>query len=206
MGVYDQEIWEKLNENMIESFLDEVNPSLEPIPFFTDTTSVKYTDLSFYDEYDLYQLKDYDAVPTVEKFLLYKKGSAIPITWTNEGIYNLNKSAPVILTDETIIDYVKFFFHYVRGRHGRFTIVEHVDDINWKEAPISNTRKALNEMIKTVEIIGKSMDGNYKLSANMVFKDSLFKSTILIDKNGRVSLTDEEILVEAMPVFLDMSS
>ena len=101
---------------------------------------------------------------------------------------------------------MKFFFHYVRGRHGRFTIVEHVDDINWKEAPISNTRKALNEMIKTVEIIGKSMDGNYKLSANMVFKDSLFKSTILIDKNGRVSLTDEEILVEAMPVFLDMSS
>ncbi len=206
MGVYDQEIWEKLNENMIESFLDEVNPSLEPMPFLPETTAVKYTDLSFYDGYNLYQLKDYDAVPSIEKFVLYKKGSVVPVTWTNESVYQLNKQAPLILTEETIIEYVKFFFHYVRGRHGRFVIVEHIDDINWKETPITNARKALNEMIKPIEIQKISDDGNFKLTANMIFKDSLFKSNILVDKNGRVSLSEEEILVESMPVFVDMTS
>ena len=203
MGVYDTEIWEKMDDNQAASFLDEVNPHLDPMPFSPQSTSVKSYDLDFYDDYALVQLTDYDAIPNVRKYVLYKPGDIIPITWTNEPIYALNKKAPVIINEETVIDYVKFFFHYVRGRHGRFIVVEHVDDIQWKETPPANARKALSEIIAPVKILSKGDDFSFTLSANMVFKDSLFKTEIFVTAEGKFTLSNEDILVEGMPVLVD---
>lgn len=208
MGVYDTEIWQKLDESQLAEFLAAVNPFLEPVPFTIGSTAVKHTALDFYDEYELYQLTDFEAIPNVKKYVLYRSGpgnssDVVPITWTNEPIYALNKRAPIIINEETVLDYTKFFFHYVRGRHGRFIIVEHVDDIQWKESPPANARKALNEIIKPIMISGKSQDGGFTLVANMVFKDSLFKTQIFVTNDGRVSLSNEEILVEGMPVLVD---
>lgn len=57
------------------------------------------------------------------------------LDWTNAPIYKLNESVPIVLDDKTVGFYVRFFFTYVRGRHGRFLIVESVDDIAWKDEP-----------------------------------------------------------------------
>lgn len=210
MGVYDNDIWEKLSAEESEDFVSGVNPYLKPIELGKNSTTVKKHDLSFYDEYDLFQLTDFESIPNVIKYVLVNKFSdfghsqkVIPITWTNEPIYRLNLSAPLILNEETVIDYVKFFFHYVRGRHGRFLLVEHVDDVNWKETPPPTARKAITEIVEPIQIIKKDENHKFTLRCNMVFKDSLFKSNVLVDDEGKVSLHDEEILVEGMPVILD---
>lgn len=205
MGLYDTEIWAKLDEAQLEAFLNHVNPVLAPLVFDTNATTVKSTDLSFYDDYRLYQITDFDAIPTLRKYVLYNpnSGDVVPITWTNEPIYSLNKKAPIIINEETVADYVKFFFHYVRGRHGRFIIVDHVDDIQWKEAPPTNARKALNDLIKPIEISEKSGEYAFTLTANMVFKDSLFKTLVHVTQDGKTALNNEEVLIEAMPVLVD---
>lgn len=207
MGVYDNDIWNKMGDEKIEAFIETINSALEPITFDPANVSVKSTDLDFYDDYALYQISDYEAIPNVKKYILYRADNKdiVPVTWTNQPIYELNKKAPIVITDETVIDYIKFFFHYVRGRHGRFLIVEHVDDIQWKETPPPNARKALIDLIEPVRIVSKGKDGSITLSCNMVFKDSLFKSNVLIDGQGKVSLHDEEILVEGMPVLIETS-
>jgi hypothetical protein len=38
----------------------------------------------------------------------------------------------------------------------------------------------------------------------MIFKDSLFRSTVQVAPDGMVSLTDEELVVEDMPVVDDL--
>ena len=210
MGVYDNDVWEKLSDDKSKDFISMVNPHFEPIELDAQTSQVKRQDLSFYDEYKIYEVNDFDAIPNLTKYVLFNESAPstsqhkiIPITWTNEPIYNLNQIAPAIINEETVTEYVKFFFNYVRGRHGRFLLVEHVDDINWKETPPPSARKAISELVEPIKIISKDENYNIKLSCNMVFKDSLFKSNVLVDSEGKVSLHDEEILVEGMPILME---
>ncbi len=115
-----------------------------------------------------------------------------------------HEKVPIKLDDETVADYARFFFTYIRGRHGRFIITENVDDINWKEDPPPAARKAIGKMLGPVSIKKKDEKGTYCLEARVMFKDSLFKTDIYVKPDGTVTLTDEELLIEDMPVLDDV--
>jgi len=55
-----------------------------------------------------------------------------------------------------------------------------------------------------VSVITKDIDdGNFNLHAQMVFRDSLFSADILVQKDGLVQLTNEQLMIEDMPVMDD---
>jgi hypothetical protein len=49
-------------------------------------------------------------------------------------------------------------------------------------------------------IVEKGKDGTFKIEARMLLKDALFKTDVFVDPSGRVSMDNQEILVEDMPV------
>jgi AGCS family alanine or glycine:cation symporter len=49
-------------------------------------------------------------------------------------------------------------------------------------------------------------DGTFILEAYMVFKDSMFKTRIHVKKYGLVSMSDEELKIEGMPVLQDTAA
>jgi hypothetical protein len=199
-----QEIWHKLSADEMLSVLEAVNHEIDPISFHSESTMVRAQTLSFYEHYKLYELTDFSAVPPAKKFALYApKQNAQMIVWTNEPIYHINSKAPLLLSEQTVADYVRFFFHYVRGRHGRFLIVETVDEIKWQNDPPPQGRKAMQDILSPVTLIKRADNGDYILSAFMVFKDALFKTRITVDLNGIVTLSDEELKVEGLPVLTD---
>jgi hypothetical protein len=81
---------------------------------------------------------------------------------------------PINLNENNVIEYIMFFFSYVRGRHGRFIIIENVDDIDWREEPPPAARKAMSKILAPVSVAGIDDDGTFHLSMFVVFKDSLF--------------------------------
>ena len=123
----------------------------------------------------------------------------VVLDWTNEPIYILNQQAPIQLNADNIAEYVHFFFTYVRGKHGRFIVTENVDDINWKEDPPPQARKAITKMLLPVTL-KEEKNGNFYLEVTMMFRDSLFKADVEVQPNGLVSLSNEKLLVEDMPV------
>ncbi len=196
--------WEKLDEEWTARILDEINPSIEPVPFNLETTSIRKQELSFYNDHDFYELTDMSAVPSVRKYAIYKPGDVNVINWTNQAIYDVNEKSELVLNDNSVGEYVKFFFSYVRGRHGRFIIVEKLDDIKWQKEPPEQGKKVINEMLKSVSVKSKDDDGTYNLEGFMVFKDSLFKTDIHVKADGMVSLSNEELKIEGMPVISDV--
>lgn len=198
-----REDWIKFEEEQKKAVLEEMNPHLSPTEFAPEKTSLRILPLSFYDEYDLYELTDFENIPNVRKYVLYKPGHVYPINWSNDPIYKLNAAAPIALNQNNLADYIKFFFEFVRGRHGRFIVVETVDEISWKEDPPLQARKALQEMIKPVIIKDIDESGKRTCLVSMIFKDSLFRSVVTVDANGMVQLSDEELLVEGMPIIQD---
>ena len=101
------------------------------------------------------------------------------------------------------MDYARFFFSHVRGEHGRFLIIDTVDDIDWKDEPPPSARKATGKMLEELHVIGKGVDGTWHLLGRMVFRDSLFQAQIHVAPDGQVSMSNEELLVDDMPIMDD---
>jgi hypothetical protein len=200
------EDWQKLDSEKAARVLSEINPHLEPVPFRFESTTLRSQKLSFYRDYELYELTDLSAVPAARKYALYKHGDVNVINWTNQAIYETNEKAPVDINARSVVSYIKFFFNYVRGRHGRFMIIETIDDIKWQIEPPLQGRKVMQEMLEPVHVVGEESDGTFTLAAFMVFKDSLFKTKIHVKKDGLVSMSDEELKIEGMPVLQDTAA
>lgn len=200
------EDWQKLDPERAARVLSEINPKLEPVPFSMESTTVRVQKLPFYQDYDFYELTDLSVVPGARKYVIYKPGDVNVINWTNQAIYETNEKAPIVIKDENVIDYVKFFFNYVRGRHGRFLIIETIDDIRWQVEPPLQGRKVMQEMLEPVTVVSEDSDGTINLDAFMVFKDSLFKTKVHVKKDGLVSMSDEELKIEGMPVLQDAAA
>lgn len=198
-----REAFEKLELAEVATILDEVNPLLDGVQFDPVETTIMAINLPFYPGFKFLDIADHTGLPPLQRFAVYKPGQAVVMDFTNEPIYTLNRDVPIKLSEDTAEDYVRFFFSYVRGRHGRFLIAENVDDIQWKEDPPPAARKAIGKMLMPVTLDSMAADGSYKMSACMVFKDSLFKSDIKVTPGGQVNLENEELLVEDMPVLDD---
>ena len=198
-----KEAFEKLELETVTALLEELNPHFEGIQFEPGATTILGLKLDFYPGYQLLDISNHTVMPPIQRFAIYKPGDCTVIDFTNTPIYALNKNVPIQLTQENVGEYVHFFFTYIRGRHGRFLIAENVDDITWKDDPPPSARKAMGKMIVPITLNSLQNDGSFKLSVSMMFKDSLFKSDVLVTKEGYVSLENEELLVEDIPVLDD---
>lgn len=198
-----QDAFTKLELAEIATILDQVNEEIDGTRFDPVETVILAQELPFYKGYRLLDIADHASMPPMRRYVIYKPDDFTILNFTNEPIYALNQKVPIKLTEENVADYVRFFFTYVRGRHGRFVITENVDDIRWKEDPPPSARKAIGKMLFPVKFDGKADNGAFNLKSCMVFKDSLFQSKVKVEPNGFVALSDEELLVEDIPVLDD---
>jgi hypothetical protein len=58
-------------------------------------------------------------------------------------------------------------------------------------------------MVFPLTLKSEKQDDNFYLSASIIFKDSLFESDIMVSPQGDVSLSNQELLVEDIPVLDD---
>jgi len=181
-----------------------INPHLDRA-FDPQEVTIMVHDLPFYKGYFLAELSDHTHHPAVVRTCVCNEhGDVYPLTWTNDPIYLLNNVVPIDLRADTVESYARFFLTYVRGKHGRFLIIDTVDDIDWKEEPSPAGRKALSRMIEPLSLVSLDTKEGFKLRATLVYKDSLFQSTIHITPNGRLAITDEDLMVESLPVSDDL--
>lgn len=183
---------------------DMINPHLD-IQFDSARATVMIHNLSFYQGYFIAEISDHDQNPPVLRIAICNdKGDVHVLNWSNAPIYKLNKAIPLTLNDNTILDYVRFFFTFVRGQHGRFLIVDTVDDIDWREEPAPAGRKALAKMIEPLALKKRNEDGTSIFSSTIIFRDSLFASEIVVKTDGHIEMKNEELLVEDIPVADDL--
>ncbi len=184
---------------------DYLNKNLKDEIFDSQKCKILSHQISCYPNCSFIEVETSDSLDS-RKFYLLKNDQSEDtyfLNGTNEPIYALNSDLPIKLDAENVISYTRFFFNYVRGSHGRFLIIDHPDDIKWREEPAQNAKKSLGKMIEPLSIIQNNTD-DFVLHASIVFKDSLFEANIIVKNNGNVSLTRQEILVEDIPVLDDV--
>ena len=161
--------------------------------------------IDFYPAHYLYEVSDNQAMPPICRFYVIDEENKDlqALEYSSERIYSVNEALGIYLTIDNVKEYIKFFFKFARGRHGRFVILDSVDDIHWQEEPPLAARRAISSMITPIEILHIKDNNSFECAACFIFKDSLVKAKIKVHQNGQVEISDEEILVEDMPIIDD---
>lgn len=198
-----QDAYVKCDRLETEDLLTSFAGYLEGGAFSPATSVIMMRPLPFYPGYTFYDIADHVTMPARRRFLLQQGDDIVVLDFTNAPIYALNARGKLLLTPETLTDYVRFFFTFVRGRHGRFMICETIDDIHWRDDPAPSARKAVGQLLGPLEISETAPDGTAILKAMMMFKDTLFETRVTVSPDGMVKLSEEKLLVEDMPVLDD---
>jgi hypothetical protein len=137
---------------------------------------------------------------------------------TNDPIYRLNAALTIHLTPATAHVYARFFFHFVHGRHGHFTIVETGADIPWQADAPADIRTRTEAELFPLLTLGTDPAGTIHLTAPVLFKTALFRTNILIATRettidiegtstpiqpGETRLERETLLLEDLPIIRD---
>jgi len=198
-----QDAFKKLELDEVAKLLDIYNPLFEGSLFDPVDTTIMAQDISFYPGYRYLDIADYSCVPPIRRFAVHGNDHNSVLNWSNEPIYRLNSEIPILLNEETVCDYVRFFFNHVRGKNGRFLVTESIDDIRWRDDPPPAARKTIGEMLLPMIIADAKEDGGYFMNITVMFKDSLFECDVDIKADGLITLDNEKLLVEDMPVLDD---
>lgn len=196
--------WEEIDPEDMPSLVTTINRELKERPFDATMTIGKRSSLPFYAEQDLLEFTDTSTSnPAYTRRILYSADGFQILNWSNGPIYATNEKAPINVTEDNAAEYVKFFFNFVKGRHGRFVIVEDVSEIAWEGSVPEKGKEAVAKILKPVTVTSNE-DGKLTLLAFMVFKDSLFRANVHVERDGMVSLSDEALVIEGMPIVEDV--
>lgn len=199
-------------ENRVMPIIKVVDPE------FTGTIArALKTDLAFYDNVDLIALSPQAGGPDRFYPLSWEYAVACPpLDGTNVGIYRLNEAFALKTEPEMIRLYVRFFFHFVIGRHGFFHIVDRAEDIVWQPDASAADKARIASLLRPLTYLGLDRSGLHYLSASVVFKNALARTNIRVagataqvaaganDKRrpqvGLVSMDGEHFMAEDLPV------
>lgn len=197
--------WEEIDPEKMPRLVAEINRSLKDRQFDANTTIGQRQELPWYAEYEFLELTDTSTSnPTFTRRIIYRPEDFYILNWTNGPIYTANDKAPIIMNTDIVGDYIKFFFNYVKGRHGRFVIIDNVDEIAWEGSVPAKGKEAVAKIIKPVTVTSVEDSGKITLVSYMVFKDSLFRANVHVERDGMVSLSDEALVIEGMPIVEDV--
>jgi hypothetical protein len=195
--------WQEIDAEEVPSMVAAINRELKERQFDATMTIAKRVSLPFYAEHDLIEFTDTSTSdPAYTRRVLFGPEGFQIMNWSNGPIYSTNEKAPINVGEDNAPEYVKFFFNYVKGRHGRFVIVEDVSEIAWEGDIPEKGKEAVAKIIKPVAVTNVE-DGKINLLAFMVFKDSLFRANVHVERDGMVSLSDEALVIEGMPIVED---
>jgi len=189
----------KLGRKECAAALEIINPLLDD-SFDPSTITILGQDLSFYPGYRFLDITDYGMTPFLHKSVIYKLDHVVFLDGTNEPIYALNERGALYLAEKTVIEYTRFFFHYVQSSRGKFIIVETVDDISWREDPLLEIRKTLGTILQPMTMKKADEKDGYDLEACILVRESLIKVTVTVSKIGKPVLSNEKLLMDDLPV------
>ena len=200
-----QELYEKLDKKKKSDILNLIAKDIVPVVLDEENATVIRCPVDFYPDYSLYEIADNNVMPPMRRFFMINDDhdKVFAVEYSRASIHELNEACGLYLTEDNVRAYLKFFFNFSRGRHGRFLVLDNVDDIQWQEDPPLAARRAIASMIMPIEIYKVGADQSYDCHACFVFKDSLIKANVKIHQNGQIEIHNEEILVEDMPIIDD---
>lgn len=186
--------WHKLDRDRTIAMIDSVKTSGDHILFSIATSEAKCAKLSFYKNLLLYRLTNYASLPSFSFDYLGDGKTFYYLDGAPTAIYAANDSGNLILNENTVVDYITFFFSHVSGPDGDVYVIEDpsnhpaLDALNYVQMDDILAHHAAAD-------IGRNADGGYTVRTSLYYLGSLVRATVDVDRVGRINIGDFEMLL-----------
>lgn len=184
--------WTAVPRNDVERLLERINPVDGRFHLRAETAGAARYAPSWYDGVDLYRLSDPSSLPEnlLLCYLMDRKGDLYRLNGTSPPLHEVNAKAPIRLSPENVLDYLRFFCFFVHGENGPFHVAEHLDDPLLPADPM--IRKVLAETVRPARFEGRNEKGHYLCNATIYYADALFVADFAVHPGGMVEMLDDE--------------
>lgn len=201
---HDDDKWNAVSEAEKQGFFDKVGTIDGKHECAVDSTEIHWRQLPFYKTVALVRLRDSNWDPShLNVYYLTSKGELTRLDGTSPPIHMMNAEAPIKVTEENVLDYLRFFCFFVRGEEGPFLISETMDSYGLPKNMDAGTQKAVEGVLRPASYEGKNDDGHYLCDAIVFYSNALFLSNFAIQPSGMIEMMEDDPLVTDLPVRVD---
>jgi ATP-dependent Zn protease len=163
--------------------------------FFADATLVSARSLAlpFYATHRLIELHFVRDHGTERAFALDGADDTLWLNGDSDPIHEANGAAPLLLTDATVKDYVRFFLYFLRADMGAFVLVESPDEIVARDDN-GGTPTVAEVRGRVVPLTMQATEDadRWVLHGSVAYNDHLFMATFAVGSDGDVEMIDDE--------------
>ncbi len=203
--MYDDNNWNPVTGEELTGFLDSVNPLDGKYKVSPQSTTVAWRPLPFYERVVLIRVKDPSWTPkSLVLYFLTLDGNLFRLNGTSPPIHEVNASAPIKLTEENVLDYLRFFCFFVRGEEGPFLIAEDINNPDMPKGMDAQTRSVVEGTIRPATYEGKNEQGFYLCDGVVFYSNALFIANFAVQPSGMIEMLDDEPIATDLPVRVDV--
>lgn len=202
--MYHDDKWNAVSGDELAGFLDQINPIDGKHKVSAETTEVAWRMLPFYDSIALVRVKDSTWLnKKLTIFYLTDQGNLFRLNGTSPPIHEVNAKAPIKVTEENVLEYLRFFCYFVRGEEGPFYIAEDMADPNMPQDMDDTTRSVIEGTIRGATYEGKNEQGHMMCDAVVFYSNALFFANFAVQPSGMIEMLDDEPIAADLPVKVD---
>lgn len=202
--MYVDDRWNPVSGDELAGFLEQINPIGDKYRVNPETTSVNWCPLPFYEQVALIRVKDPAWTPkNLFIYYLTDQGNLYWLNGTSPPIHEVNAKAPIRITDDNVLDYLRFFCFFVRGEEGPFLISESMDDPYVPKDVDDKTKMVIENTVRPASYEGKNEQGHFLCDAVVYYSNALFIANFAVQPGGMIEMLDDEPIAADLPVKVD---
>jgi len=191
--MYQDDNWNPVTGEELAGFLDQVSPIDGKYKTSPQTTQVGWRALPFYERVVLIRVRDSSWSPkNLNIYYLTLDGSLFRLNGTSPPIHEVNAKAPIKVTEQNVLDYLRFFCFFVRGEEGPFLIAEDMDNPYLPKNMDDQTRTAIENTIRPASYEGKNEQGFFLCDGVVFYSNALFIANFAVQPTGMIEMLDDD--------------
>lgn len=196
--------WNRVTGSELAIFLSQIGPVDGVIRVVPETTNCHWILLPWYDNVALIRITD----PTwrCKKLALYyltNGGNLYRLNGSSPPIHEVNAKAPIRITQENALDYLRFFCFFVRGDQGPFYVAESIEDPMLPVIDDREIKAGLETHFAPARYLGLNENGDFLFQATVYYANAIFKADFAVKKRGFLEMLEDSPLLGNLPACLD---
>ncbi len=202
--MYQDNQWIPVEGDELAGFLDQVNPIGGKFKVSPTSTKVDYRMLPFYDQVAMIRVKDPAWTPAnLYIYYLTDQGNLYWLNGTSPPIHEVNAKAPVKITEENVLEYLRFFCFFVRGEDGPFLIAEDMNDPYIPKNIDEGTKSVIEGTIRPATYEGKDEKNFFRCDAVVYYSNALFIANFAVQPGGMIEMLNDEPIAANLAARVD---
>lgn len=202
--MYDDNNWNDVTGEELQGFLEQINPIDNKYRVSPASTQVAWRQLPFYESVVLIRVRDAAwGNKRLNVYYLTNEGNLFRLMGQSPPIHEVNGIAPIQVTEDNVLDYLRFFCYFVRGEEGPFLIVESIDDPDLPKDLDAQTRAVVDGTVRPASYEGRNDQGHFLCEGVVFYSNALFIAHFAVQPGGMIEMLDDDPIADNLPVRVD---